>query len=401
MPKRKAPPRAAKKDRYDLDQLLTSSKSRLIDIDLHGMLAGFFGDPANWAQVPDDDKQFIQSLLPSHVELDEHDTIPDDFWKYNPEFRLDCRNLQEDLRAGRMDPEWQRQAHQAMEERATGAYDNFKEREFEEYWGQKQKVDSKYLAGDASKVRLDELLAAGLFKEGDVWSFDHTFGRRDKAVTIQKECQIVSIDGKTVTLNIPPGQSKFARRFDEPTASVIDQAMPPQSTVLSSTADTLDDDAATEETLSPAEKPMNISKPTSLVDRSKVKDDLKVSVAGTATKHGRNKKNVSRAKPEIPTAPVTPSLRSAKSTGSSNKEATHTKTKISTQTISDHSVISYSISTLGALEKKIIQIDGRVRPESRTASTWRDIRCRRKEQDMGSLFEIRDEYYAYQVEGKD
>ena len=211
----------------------------------------------------------------------------------------------------------------------------------------------------------------------------------------------MSIDGKTVTLNIPPGQLKFARRLDEPTASVSDQAMPPQSTVPSSTADTLDDDVVMEETLSLAEKPMNISKPTSLVDRSKVKDDLKVSVAGTATKHGRNKKMGLRAKPEIPTAPVTSSLRSAKSTGSSNKEATHTKTKISTQTISDHSVIPYTTSTLGALEKKIIQIDGRVAPESRTASTWRDIRCRRKEQDMGSLFEIRDEYYAYQVEGKD
>lgn len=89
-----------------------------------------------------------------------------------------------------MDPEWQRQAHQAMEERAAGDFDAFKEREFEEFWGQKQKVDSKFLAGDASKVRLDEMLTAGLFKEGDVWSFSHTFGRREDAVSIQKECRV-------------------------------------------------------------------------------------------------------------------------------------------------------------------------------------------------------------------
>lgn len=33
--KRKAPPRAVKKDPYSLEELLTSSDSRLIDIDLH------------------------------------------------------------------------------------------------------------------------------------------------------------------------------------------------------------------------------------------------------------------------------------------------------------------------------------------------------------------------------
>ena len=52
------------------------------------------------------------------------------------------------------------------------------------------------------------------------------------------------------------------------------------------------------------------------------------------------------------------------------------------------------VTGLQALEKKILELDGRAKPGSRTASTWRDIRCHRNEQDIGSLFEIRDEYYA-------
>lgn len=155
-----------------------------------GKLSGFFSDPENWAQVSEEDKEYIRNLLPPNVELNDDGSIPLDFWKYNPEFRLDCRNLQEDLRAGRMDPEWQRQAQQAMEERAEGQFDNFKEREFEAFWGQKQKVDYSVLAGHASKVKFEDMLKAGLFKEGDIWTFDHTFGRGNNAVRIQKDCKV-------------------------------------------------------------------------------------------------------------------------------------------------------------------------------------------------------------------
>ncbi len=38
-----------------------------------------------------------------------------------------------------MDPEWLAQAAQAMEERAEGEFDDWKEKNFEEYWGQKAK----------------------------------------------------------------------------------------------------------------------------------------------------------------------------------------------------------------------------------------------------------------------
>ncbi|KAL8654644.1 MAG: hypothetical protein Q9226_003350 [Calogaya cf. arnoldii] len=418
MAKRKAPSRVSKKDAYDLDHLLTSDKSKLIDIDLHGTLADFFSDPDNWAQVSAEDKDFIRNLLPPHVELTDDGSIPNDFWKYNPEFRLDCRNLQEDLRAGRMNPEWQSQAHQAMEERATGAFDNFKEREFEQYWGQKQKVDWKYLAGDASKIKLEELLDAGLFKEGDIWSFDHTFGRGDEAVEIQKECKIVQINGKSVTFAIPPGQLKFARRFDHPPSEPgNDQATtPPQSDIPEVTANTVPDDVKMQESLSTIESPYNVLEPTSLVDRSKVSDhgeDLSGVTAETKAEEGKpdilvgdetqtSSTTATRktdVEPVIPTAPSTPKRMPMESSTQSSSPLSDIPDIV--PAASDPGVIHFTTSTLWPLEKKIIEIDGRLPSSMRTASAWRDIRCRRNEQDMGSLFEMRDEYYAYQVAGRD
>ncbi|KAL8768860.1 MAG: hypothetical protein Q9209_005041 [Squamulea sp. 1 TL-2023] len=419
MVKRKAPSRAAKKDPYDLNELLTSAKSKLIDIDLHGMLADFFGDPNNWSQVSNDDKEFIRGLLPLHVELTDDGSIPTDFWKYNPEFRLDCRNLREDLRAGRMDSEWQLQAHQAMEERATGAFDSFKEREYEEYWGQKQKVEWNYLAGDASKVKLDELLDAGLFKVGDIWSFDHTFGRRDKAVKVQKECKIMKIDGKAVTFAIPPGQLKFARRFDPPLEFRPDQENTQQlSDIPSRTADASDGDTTMQENSSIVETSRTGSEPTSLADRSKLLCNVDISEKDTQMEEGSTQPNVTgedysrpsaatttgeiEEEPEIPAAPSTPDLASAMPAEANIGKAAQSPTSLthtepSTLTEQNYDAIYYTISTLWSLEKKIIQIDGRVNPDSRTASAWRDIRCLRNEQDLGSLFEMRDEYYAYKV----
>ncbi|KAL8725752.1 MAG: hypothetical protein Q9166_007152 [cf. Caloplaca sp. 2 TL-2023] len=421
MAKRKAPSRAAKKDPYDLNQLLTSDSSRLIDVDLHGMLSGFFSDPENWVLVSDEDKEYIRSLLPSHVELNDDGTIPQDFWKYNAEFRLDCRNLQEDLRAGRMDPEWQLQAHQAMEERAAGDFDDFKEREFEEFWGQKQKIDWKYLAGDASKVRLDEMLRAELFKTGDVWSFDHTFRRGEESVPIQKD-QIVKLDKESVTLAIPPGQLKFARRLSQFSTTEPNKAkMPPPSTIPSSTADTADEGTTMEEASVMTDEVKTEIETTPLADCTKVSDPMEVHQSSVQTEVGEEntKSDISvvdnakspaaipddGSKQQASTQPTAPDSGPASPENmTEHLKPTTTSTNDANEAISiakDYDVILWKGTNLNALAKKILAIDGRAKSDARTASTWRDIRCRRNEQDMGSLFEMRDEYYAYKVTGKD
>ncbi|KAL8938615.1 MAG: hypothetical protein Q9211_003119 [Gyalolechia sp. 1 TL-2023] len=412
--KRKAPSRAVKKDPYSLDELLTSSNSRLIDIDLHGKLASFFSDPQNWAEVPDSDKDFIRSLLPPHVELNDDGSVPTAFWKYNPEFRLDCRNLQEDLRSGRMDPEWQRQAAQAMEERAAGEFDDFKEREFEEYWGQKQKVDWNALAGHASKVKLDEMLKEGLFKVGDAWSFDHTWGRGLDAVRVEKECKIVKISGKSVTLAIPPGQLKFARRLTQGNSSEKESAMgvATSEAVPEPEMSTAEEGKVEDTTMANGET--NAEEESTSVSDLNHTTPARVDVA-QGTKAGAEETIIQQPPPreadmdpprsvkrELRTRPPNrctispshaPSTNNVDDSPTASTDADHNLIAAATE----YDVVLYEITGLYALERKILEIDGRARPGSRTNSTWRDIRCRRDEQDMGSLFEMRDEYYAYKV----
>lgn len=58
-------------------------------------------------------------------------------------------------------------------------------------------------------------------------------------------------------------------------------------------------------------------------------------------------------------------------------------------------IIVPGISSPMVLVKLILQIDGR-RPDGRTANSWKEIRCYRKNQDMGSLFDVRQAWYLKQ-----
>lgn len=58
-------------------------------------------------------------------------------------------------------------------------------------------------------------------------------------------------------------------------------------------------------------------------------------------------------------------------------------------------IIVPDISSPMVLVKLILQMDGR-RPDGRTANSWKEIRCYRKNQDMGSLFDVRQAWYLKQ-----
>lgn len=100
------------------------------------------------------------------------------------------RQFQVDLGAGRYDPEWLRQAAQAMKERAEGKFDKFKEEEFEQFWGQKQKLDYHVIAGESSKVKLETLIQHGVVRVGDVWKYSRVFGRKTERVFVEKEAKV-------------------------------------------------------------------------------------------------------------------------------------------------------------------------------------------------------------------
>lgn len=116
--------------------------------------------------------------------------LPESFLRYDNNWRAALRNFQSDLESGRYRPDWQRQAKQAVQERAQGKFDDFKEREFEQFWGQKQKINHGLIAGESSKVKLETLIAHDVIRVGDVWKYCRVFGGKKVQIVVEKEVKV-------------------------------------------------------------------------------------------------------------------------------------------------------------------------------------------------------------------
>jgi hypothetical protein len=178
---------------------MTSTTSQLIDIDLVKLLAR----PEAWDCLEESEKEEILSLLPESLHPNRESTsddpeakippLPESFLRYSNFWRDSIRLFQLDLQHGRYDPEWQRQAHEAVREREKGKFDRFKEEEFEEFWGQKQKMDKTLAAGQSSQVKLTTLIEHGVVREGDVWKYSRTFaGKGRNKILVEKEAKVIA-----------------------------------------------------------------------------------------------------------------------------------------------------------------------------------------------------------------
>ncbi|KAL1641411.1 hypothetical protein SLS58_006113 [Diplodia intermedia] len=197
------------------DYLLQDPKSKLAKADVSAILK----DPRAWNSLSPTQQSIIISLLPNVPALapDPADptaslpNIPQQMLSCNDAFRADISMFQFDLSEGRLEPDWQHDGLVAMERRARGEFDEWKEKEVEAFWGQKQKLSYDVIAGESSKVKLEELIAAGCWKVGDVWVYTRSFGRGKNAVTIEKEATITSItEDNRIAFRLPDGQRKFS-----------------------------------------------------------------------------------------------------------------------------------------------------------------------------------------------
>lgn len=191
-PARRRAGRAAKVDRSDPEWLVTNEKSPLAQQDLHAE----FSNPKTYENFTESDWEDLRETLPSNVPVNPDGySIPMKFFKYDPDFRRGIREFQEDLGSGRLDPKWQADAAQAMEARARGDFDAYKDQQFEAFWGQKQKPNHDALAGESTKIKLDLLIQNGLFKVGDYFSYSRVVGRGKSGVLIEKECKVSQVLG--------------------------------------------------------------------------------------------------------------------------------------------------------------------------------------------------------------
>ncbi|KAL9073171.1 MAG: hypothetical protein Q9157_004840 [Trypethelium eluteriae] len=130
-----------KAEKWDADHVVHSSNSRLVRLTA-SQLKKVLLDTRTWACLSAEEKDELVAMLPeqSLPRLLEDNTEPDmlhEYLRYNEVFSDDVGRFLEQLEHGELDPGWQKKAAEAMEMRARGDFDEWKEREYEEYWGQK------------------------------------------------------------------------------------------------------------------------------------------------------------------------------------------------------------------------------------------------------------------------
>ncbi|KAL9094098.1 MAG: hypothetical protein Q9165_003513 [Trypethelium subeluteriae] len=127
--------------KWDADHVVHSSNSRLVRLTT-SQLKKVLLDSRAWSCLSAGEKDELIAMLPeqSLPRLLEDNTEPDmlhEYLRYNEIFSDDVGRFLEQLERGELDPGWQAKAAEAMEMRARGDFDEWKEREYEEYWGQK------------------------------------------------------------------------------------------------------------------------------------------------------------------------------------------------------------------------------------------------------------------------
>jgi len=214
---------------WSAEHLLTNPKSKLATCNLPELLS----QERAWTLLSRADQLDLISMLPPFIRSNLPDEFPDDMeipnilrqtMKSNNSFQADVRFFQEDLAAGRYDPQWQKDAQEAMNKRAAGAFDSCKEQNREEFWGQKQKVDWHALSGDSAQYSLGDLAKAGLFEIGDVWALRVSRNGMvvDKEAKVCDPFYVLRVEVLTclqliditpdfsLCFSFPPGQHKFS-----------------------------------------------------------------------------------------------------------------------------------------------------------------------------------------------
>lgn len=154
----------------------------------------------------------------------------------------------------------------------------------------------------------------------------------------------------------------------------------------------------------PTDLPMETSSPLPVVESSTATDD-KMDVADSSQdieqENPESSKNIKKERPEQvhPEPPISDSssdlspLSSQSSQLSQPSPPSQPSQPVAEE--SDDIIVSGIKSPLG-LVKKILEIDGR-KKEGRSSNAWKEIRCYRKNQDMGTLWEVRQTWYLKQT----
>ena len=136
-----------------------------------------------------------------------------------------------------------------------------------------------------------------------------------------------------------------------------------------------------------------------LVEGSKVKDPDLVQVDKTdevdAAAAGNTEDIVPAKNDDLPKNPANGSTTSEVKISDEAADKTSVGQSSIPASRDEHEDILHSVSSLNQLEQKIVEIDGRMNPKGLPVqNTWKNFRGIRNNQDLGSLFEMREDFYV-------
>ncbi|CAF9925271.1 MAG: hypothetical protein GOMPHAMPRED_003845 [Gomphillus americanus] len=168
------------------------SKSDLTKINL----TKFLSDEKTWASLTSEQQAILKAMCPKDSAWGksslEQPTLG--FLRYDMHWRSDVRVYTENLADGYYDPAWIQEAEKATKKRNDGEFDDWKLKNFEEYWGQKMDPDRKELGKKKQKPAFSDLVAQGILQINDEWFYSRSFGRGKKLVTVGRHFHMTSID---------------------------------------------------------------------------------------------------------------------------------------------------------------------------------------------------------------
>lgn len=150
-------------------------------------------------------------------------TLVDDFWD-NPQLLVRISHVETDIAEGKYTPENQAAIIEARKRSEAGEFNEFKDNKFEQFWGQKQRVNYEAVAGDTKEVKIATLAKHQVLRVGDVFSLQRVFRNQVKktkggsvkggsvtkgsGVTIEKDAKVRLSPGplllKSSLTNPPP-----------------------------------------------------------------------------------------------------------------------------------------------------------------------------------------------------
>ena len=325
-------------------------------------LSSFLSNEDVWNGLTGEQKTILKSMCP-----------PDCTWGkgsseqpslglllYDMHWKSDVRVFQENLKDGYYEPEWIEEAKEATTNREDGKFDDWKRRNFEEYWDQKM-VDKKDLIVNKQKVMLMDLLMGQELQLGDELVYSRSFGRGKRITAVEYKFEISGVDDY--------GKVEF--RIILPSGATTPRKRSRSETVADKEEDTLQ-------------------------SKKMKQDDL---LADDTFKETIQSDSTASIQPDIKSSPVEqiptilPQRRSAR-----NRTLTKAQDNKLIKSILEKPKLAITSITTGEVDdfqKQLLEADGRSL-KSGTTDSWKYFAVRRSGQDIGSLYDIRKRFWENQ-----